>query len=204
MYERMEASSQRLEWLGLTHRSSYEPMLRRIAGSDDIRTLRSLADVVEPVKDYTREETAPQEPTSLMPLNRLIDAARPESAAARHFSALVDELLAGQADSATKEQIRVSLMHWQNNQASLEPLAGQSFLSKEVIPLSQSLSQVASIGLQAMDDLDRGESPGDAGKAQELAVLQQAQQQKAQLLLMIVAPLQKLVEAAANQNPVGK
>jgi len=95
-------------------------------------------------------------------------------------------------------------MHWQNNQASLEPSSEQSFLLREVIPLSQTLSQVASIGLQAMDDLDRGESPGDAGKAQELAVLQQAQQQKAQLLLMIVAPVQKLVEAAANQNPVGK
>jgi len=202
MYERMEATSQRLEWLGLTHNSSYWPMLRRIAGSGDISSLRVLADVVEPVKDYTREETAPVEPTSLVPLDRLIDAARPESATARHFAAMVDLLLAG--DSTTKGEIRTWLIRWQNNQAELRPVAEQSFLLKEVIPLSQNLSQVASIGLQAMDDLDRGESPGDEGKAEALAVLQQAQQQKAQLLLMIVPPVQKLVEAAARQSSAGK
>ena len=50
--------SLRLDWLGLTHNSSYVPMLRRIAGSDDISALKVLADVVEPVKDYTREQTA--------------------------------------------------------------------------------------------------------------------------------------------------
>jgi len=142
------------------------------------------------------------EPTSLVPLDRLIDAARPESATARHFAAMVDLLLAG--DSTTKEEIRTWLIRWQNNQAELRPVAEQSFLLKEVIPLSQNLSQVASIGLQAMDDLDRGESPGDEGKAEALAVLQQAQQQKAQLLLMIVPPVQKLVEAAARQSSAGK
>ena len=45
MYQRLEVESQRLEWLGLTHNSSYEPMLRRIAGSDDISSLKVLADV---------------------------------------------------------------------------------------------------------------------------------------------------------------
>ncbi len=204
MYERLEASSSWLEWLGLTHNSSYAPMLRRIAGSDDISALRALADVVEPVKEYTREETAPVDPTSLVPLNRLIDAARPESATARRFAAMVDALLSGQADSATKQQMRIWLIRWQDDQAALQPLAAQSFLLREVTPLSQNLSQVASIGLQAMDDLDRGESSGDAGKAEQLAVLQQAQQQKAQLLLMIVPAVQKLIEAAANQNPTQK
>ena len=59
MYQRLEEISRRLEWLGLTHNSSYVPMLRRIAGTDDISALRVLADVVEPVKGYSREETSP-------------------------------------------------------------------------------------------------------------------------------------------------
>ena len=200
MYVRLEATSRWLDWLGLTHNSSYAPMLRRIAGSEDMAPLRNLADVVEPVKDYTREETAPVVPTSLLPLNRLVDAARPESMTARHFASLVDALVAGQADSATRQEIRTWLMRWQSNDAALQPLEAHSFLLNEVVPLSQNLSQVATIGLQAMDDLDRGESPGDAGKAEQLSVLQQAQQQKAQLLLMIVPSVQKLVEAA-GRNP---
>ncbi|MGA8152594.1 MAG: family 20 glycosylhydrolase [Terriglobales bacterium] len=200
MYHRLEVTSRWLDWLGLTHNSSYWPMLRRIAGSGDISPLRALADVVEPVKDYTREETAPEVPTSLVPLNRLVDATRPESSAARHFAAMVDALIAGQADSATKQEIRTLLISWQGNQEALQPLATQSFLVKEVIPLSLSLSQVGAIGLQALDDLDRGESTGDAGTAGRLAALQQAQQQKAQLLLMIVPSVQKLVEAAGRNS----
>src|SRR5579864_873651 len=58
MYTRMNAISRKLDWLGLTHNSSYSAMLRRLAGQDDITALRVLADVVEPVKNYSREKTA--------------------------------------------------------------------------------------------------------------------------------------------------
>src|SRR3989441_1699293 len=110
MYQRMEKVSRKLDWLGLTHISGYAPMLRRIAGSDDISALRVLADMVEPVKDYNRSELAAAEPTSADPLNRLVDAARPESLKARYFAAQVDQLLAGKADAETKAQIKSQLM----------------------------------------------------------------------------------------------
>src|SRR5579864_2581954 len=58
MYNRLERFSRKLDWLGLTHNSSYSAMLRRLAGQDDITALRVLADVVEPVKNYSREKTA--------------------------------------------------------------------------------------------------------------------------------------------------
>jgi hexosaminidase len=95
MYQRLEKTSRWLDWLGLTHNSSYGTMLRRIAGSNDISALRTFTDVVEPVKDYTREEIATVEATSLSPLNRVIDAVRPESDTARHFADLVDALDCG-------------------------------------------------------------------------------------------------------------
>jgi hexosaminidase len=197
MYERMDEISRRLDWLGLTHNSSYASMLRRIAGTDDISALRVLADVVEPVKGYAREETSPAEPTSLMPLNRLVDAARPESSTARHFAGLVDSLLAGSADVSTKAEIRKWLTLWKNNDTKLAPLESQSFLLKEVAPLSQSLSTLAASGLEAMDYLDRGEHPSDEWKAQQLAVVKQAQESKAQLLIMIAPSIQRLIDPTA-------
>ena len=65
MYRRLAEVSLWMDGLGLTHNSSYDSMLRRIAGSDDIVALKVLAEVVEPVKDYTREETAPAPATSV-------------------------------------------------------------------------------------------------------------------------------------------
>jgi hexosaminidase len=198
MYQRMEEISRRLDWLGLTHNSSYLPMLRRIAGTEDISALRVLADVVEPVKGYSREETSPAEPTSLMPLNRLVDAARPESSTARHFADLVNSLLAGSADVNTKAQIRKWLVLWKDNDVRLQAPENQSFLLKEVAPLSQSLSTLAASGLEAMDYIDRGEHPSDAWKTQQLALVKQAQESKAQLLIMIAPSVRRLIDPTAT------
>jgi hexosaminidase len=197
MYARLEKISTWLEWLGLTHNSNYEPMLRRIAGSNDISALRTLADVVEPVKDYTREELATTPATSLTPLNRVIDAARPESATARHFAGLVDALVAGQADAALKQEIRMWLVRWRDT-PSLQPLEMLSILVKEVAPLSQDLAATAVAGLQALDYLDREKRAPETWRVQQLALLTEAQKPKAQLLLMVVPPITQLVNEAAR------
>ena len=81
MYRRLAVVSRDLEWLGLTHVSDYEKMLVRLAGGGPVEPVRTLAEVVEPVKDYAREEAHPYD--RFTPLNRLIDAARPDSEAVR-------------------------------------------------------------------------------------------------------------------------
>ncbi len=202
MYQRLAEVSRKLDWLGLTHNSSYFPMLRRIAGSDDIAGVRALADVVEPVKGYARGSSSAVPPTSAMPLNRLIDAARPESAVARHFSDLVNTLVAeqtasGHASAETRQQIRSLLMLWQNNQANLQPLEAQSFLLKEVVPVSEALTGFAETGIQALDYLDKGERAPDDWKAQQLTFILQASQPKAQVLIVIAPAIGKLVELSA-------
>jgi hexosaminidase len=200
MYQRLESVSQWLDWLGLAHNSSYGPMLRRIAGSNDISALRIFTDVVEPVKDYTREEIAAVEATSLSPLNRVIDAARPESETARHFADLVDALIADQASAETKQEVRALLTRWRDNQVNLQAFEAQSFLLKEIVPLSQDLSAIAAAGLQALEYLDRGERAPNAWTTQQSALLEQAQKPKAQLLLMVVPSVKKLVEASSGQK----
>jgi len=199
MYDRLERFSRKLDWLGLTHNSSYSAMLRRLAGQDDIAALRVLADVVEPVKNYSREKTAVVEPTSATPLNRLIDAARPESNTARRFAILVDGLVSGESSSAeSKTQIRVLLTRWHDNQANLEPLLEKSFLLKEVAPVSQNLSALSAAGLRALDYLDSGQQAPEAWKTEQLALVEQAKKPSAQLLLVIAPSIQKLIEKSAG------
>jgi hexosaminidase len=201
MYERMGEISVWLDAYGLTHNTNYDLMLRRMAGSDDISALRTLASVVEPVKGYARSALATSEPTALTPLNRVIDAARPESEGGRQFSALVDALVSGQLKPGTELRIRAMLTKWRDNDEKLRPLAEKSSLVQEVAPISQSLSALAIAGLQALDYLDRGEKAPDTWKTQQLALAQQAIQPKAQLLLMVAPPIQKLIQASAGEKP---
>ena len=198
MYQRLEKVSHRLDFLGLTHNTGYAPMLWRIAGRNDISPLQVLADVAEPVKDYTREDTAPVVPTSLTPLNRVLDAARPESDTARQFSDMVNALLSGKAKPGTEAQIRTLLSRWRDNQIELQPLAEKSFLVKEVLPLSRNLSALGAAGLAALDYMDHGERAPDQWRSQQLALIEQAKKQQAQLLLMIAPAVQKLIEASAT------
>jgi len=199
MYQRMEKVGRRLDWLGLTHNSGYWPMLRRVAGSDDISALRALADVVEPVKDYNRGDQAAVEPTSADPLNRVVDAARPESMTARKFADQVDKLLSGSADAETKAQMKSQLMLWRDNQTKLQPLADQSFLLKEVVPISQDLSSLGSAGLRAMEYLDSGQHAPTDWTTEQLGLVEQAKKPKSQVLLMIAPSIQRLIQASAGQ-----
>jgi hexosaminidase len=202
MHTRMEILGERLEWLGLTHKSYHRQMLQRIAGPSspvEFAALTTLASVVEPVKDYTREETATTEPTSATPLNRVVDAVPLESEAARHFGELVDKFIAASChDPAAAARLRTDLSAWRDNDANLRPLAQRSFLVKAVSATSQDLTTLAAIGLAALDFIAKGQRAPDDWKAQQLALLQQIAKPKGQLLLMPVPSVQKLVEATST------
>src|SRR5438477_9443394 len=205
MYARLDFVSARLEWLGLTHRTVMRHMLQRLAGSAsraEFAALRTLADAVEPVKEYTRERTAPAEPTSARPMNRLVDAVPLESDAARRFGELVDQFLSSSChDAASEAQLGVQLTAWRDNDAILQPLAQRSFLVKEVAANSQDLSALGGAGLAALDAIAKGQPAPDSWKAQQLAIIEQVKKPKAQLLMIPAPAVQKLIEAAAGGGP---
>jgi len=92
------------------------------------------------------------------------------------------------------------LILWSNNDNHLHSLLQTSSLLREDEPLSADLAAVASSGLQALDYLDKGQPAPDAWKTQQLAVIAQAKTRQADMLLMVVAPVQELVEASAGQH----
>src|SRR5437660_673620 len=201
MYARLDFVSARLEWLGLTHRTVMRHMLQRLAGSAspaEFAALRTLADVLEPVKDYTREQTAPAEPTSATPMNRIVDAVPLESDAGRRFGELVDQFVVASChDPAAEARLRSQLTIWRDNASILQPLAQRSFLVKEVAANSQDLSALGTMGLAALDSIATGQPAPDSWKAQQLAILEQIKKPKAQLLLIPAPAVQKLVEGVA-------
>ena len=185
MYARMETLSRHLETVGLTHREVYRTMLERLAGDHSIAPLRVLADIVEPVKNYTRGALREQDQFS--PLNRMIDVARPESDAGRNFRNAV----------AAKDwkTVRETLVVWRDNDARLRPTLESQGLLTEAAPLSANLSKVAVIGLEALDRIEgRTSATYDWSAASE--TLKAAARPTAEVLLMAVPGVTDLVAAA--------
>ncbi len=201
MYRRMGAVSAQLEELGLTHRSSSEVMLARIAGTDDIAALQVLAQAVQPASITIRETEAEKAggiQTSDIPLNRMVDAIPPESAAARKFSAAVDQFIANKfQDAAAESYIREELTKWRNNDSALQPLLQNSFLLKEIMPVSQNLAALGAAGLQALDYIDARKTAPPQWRLQQVAMMQQAAKPTGDLVLAVAPAVQKLVEASS-------
>jgi hexosaminidase len=198
MYRRLEAVSQNLEGLGTTHRSNYPKMLLRLAGKYHLDFLKVLADIVEPVKLYTRGRT--HEYTQMTPLNRLVDAARPESDKARKFRYMVDEILADAPHyRANKEAIQEWLFQWRDNHSKLKPILEVSLLLKEIIPLSEEVSSLAETGLQALDYLENKKQPPQSWVENVSSLLKRPPKPEYELVIMIVPAIRKLINAAKNQ-----
>jgi hexosaminidase len=208
MYVRMNAESARLELFDLTHRTYYRSMLQRIAGSaspDEFEALKTVADVVEPVKDYGRENLVPVEPTSLTPLNRVVDAVPLESDKARDFGELVDKYLASSCkDADLAARLRAQFTIWRDNDAKLQSLEQRSFLVKEIAQVSQNLSALGTAGLAALDYVAKGSAAPADWKASQTAALTQLQAPRAQLLLLPTGAVQKLVDAASAGGSCAK
>ncbi len=202
MYARLDVISERLEWVGLTHRSQPRKMLQRIAGPatpEEFSALKMLADVLEPVKDYTRGETTSYTAITTTPLNHMVDAVPPESDVARRFDEKVSAFVGGSCrDANVAAQLRTQLAKWRDNDAALQSLAQKSSLVKEVAPSSQDLTAVATLGLAALDAITSGTPLSDDAKAQATATITAASKGKAQLLLIPGGTIQKLVDAAAK------
>src|SRR5467141_1875497 len=201
MYTRLDMLSRRLEWLGLTHRSNLISALHRMAGTDDIAALHTLAEVVEPVQDYARMDSLKTVWDFRGPLNRLVDIAPPESDQARRLRDAVQTYIgSGYKDKAAEAEIRARFAAWRDNDARLHPLLEQSFLLNELAPLSEDLSALGAAGLLALDYLDKSTPSLNSWRVQQLALVERSKTPKADLLLMVVEPVQQLIERSEGQT----
>ena len=123
-------------------------------------------------------------------LMALVDAARPESDAAREFAALVDRM--------DRVQMRVWLTRWRDNDAQLKPTLEKSALLTEDVPVSEMLSRLGAIGLQALDYAERGERPPDTWLVEQRAFLETLRKPQAELRLAIAPSIEKLVNLSSS------
>src|SRR5262245_21408010 len=195
MYRRLAVLSLQLEELGLTHKKNYAMLLRRLAGSDDIAALATLASLVEPVKEYRRGQLRPA--TMLTPLTGLVDAARPDSEAARRFVKMVDGFLSDAPRfQLYRENIRSTLTEWRDAGLALEPQMERSPALHEAQPLAKDLSELGRLGLEALSYLSVGSAPTQEWRDASLARLDEAAKPKAALEFVHVASVKQLVIAA--------
>jgi hexosaminidase len=196
MYRRLDIMEVRLENLGLRHRSYQDMMLRRLTGSLDISDLRTLVQVIEPVKIYQRYQQRPQ--TMLDPLTGLIDAARPDAEGARRFSGLVDEFLASGKDPAKAEMLRRTFVRWQAVGTGLSISMNENPGLMEGAHLALDLRDLGTIGLEALEAIKTTSNASDAWRDASLKRIEEIAKPKAACEFVVIDAMKKLIQSASQ------
>ena len=193
MYRRLKVTSFRLEALGLMHEKNYPMMLRRLTGNRNIEDLKTLVDVIESVKVYQRNKL--QKHYAYAPLTRVVDATRPDAEVARQFRNDVTLFLANNAsDEKMAKAIMRRLKLWASNHERLSPVIEVSPILHEIRPMSERLSAVASLGLEAMKKIQAGEKANEAWLNQTSEFIEEAHEPIALTELMILPAVEALVK----------
>jgi len=197
MYARMEAVSRQLEFAGVTHRSSYGEMLGRLAGSRPMEPLRVLADASE-ARGLGTGRRAKDTQT---PLNRFVDAARPESETVRHLELLARKVAGARpADPADLATLRAVFSVWAANDVRFQALAEANGLLEEVKPLSKDLSALGAMGLEILDYLGAGKPAAADWVAVRTRELTRIQRPNAEVLLAGTRPVKVLLDELAKRQ----
>jgi hexosaminidase len=200
MYKRMAAISRWLEWTGVEHRPAYASMLERLAGGVASPALEILAGVVEAKGIDHRQDV--RQYRSSVPLNRLADAARPESESVRCLTETIERLVSDPSrNSAEDAEIRLTFTEWSANHSRLRPLISSKFLLEEIEPLSANLARAGEIGLRALQYLESGEKAPSEWLLQQKQELDRMEQPTAEVTLAAVRPVRVLLETLARPGP---
>jgi hexosaminidase len=144
MYRRMKVIALQLEELDLKHIRNQDMMLRRLVSGYDIQTLKTLTEVVEPVKIYTRHRQG-RTYTSFSPYTRVVDAAQPESMIGRDFRLEIQKYAADK-NEASEDKLRSWMQKWSDNHQEFVALTDKAPVLKENIMLSENLAKLSKAG----------------------------------------------------------
>ena len=195
MYRRLFVLQDRLEVWGSKHSSYRESLLRGMVGEPYLDPLRTLVTLLQEDFYFNRMVLYEPELYATTPLNRVVDAAPPESYAAYHFGQDVDHWLAYR-DEDTRGRLVGTLESWASNHERLAPAFSQSERLREVEPHSVHLSRMASLVLQA---LSQQTPPVEPDSTME-ALFAAAGQAHGGTVLPLVTPMRRLVTEATAAN----
>jgi hypothetical protein len=135
----------------------------------------------------------------LSPLTGLVDAARPDSGAARQFAAHVDAFLSDAPRFALyRKEIDQTVLDWQNASRALGPMIDRSPALQEARPLADDLSVISEAALEAIAHLSTNDPASVEWRDAQLAKLNEAAKPKAALEFVVIMSLRKLIIAAAE------
>ncbi len=196
MYRRLFIISQQLDHEGLQHIANYERSLRLYTNNEGYPELKTLTDVLTPIKGYKKLFAGISTPSRLAqtaPLTEVSDIVFVDSETGWKFRAAVQSYLQNK-DSVSENILNNYLTLWQNQQKKLEHLLPSSKQLEKVKEHSRNLSIIAAIGKTAVHNIKAGITPSNEWINESMASLKNARQVYGETELAIVSEMESLIK----------
>jgi hypothetical protein len=129
-------------------------------------------------------------------MNRLADAARPESESVRALEVAAAKVAANPKDSPSEAALlRREFTRWSANDARFQELAAESPLLVELRPLSRDLAALGTAGLKLLDALEKGQPPAPAFVAEQTQEIARMEKPVAEVNLAATRVVKVLLKA---------
>ncbi|MEL7529940.1 MAG: family 20 glycosylhydrolase [Bacteroidota bacterium] len=191
MYRRLQKVDKMLAKRGLQHQSQLAKIILDLAAGSDPKALQTLVAVLEEVKYYNRLGPYMANGGMFWPdlkIDRVVDAARPESFEAREFNQMVEGYMAD-PNTGDKALIASQLNIWASNHKVLSKQMERSPKVQEIKNLSAGLAQVSALSIE---HLNHPENTTAVQKEEALALLQSLEEGENGVLVAVVPGIRAL------------
>jgi hexosaminidase len=195
MYRRLRVESLRLEALGLSHISTEDAGLRRLAGTAAIGPLQILTNVLEPVTWEQQGEL--QHTTQLTPLDDFVDTLPPDPPSRHEMQVLIRDYLANR-DPQSRAKLDAIFGAWIATGPQAQTLMAASPLLRDAEPRARQLVELGTTGQQALAYLDKHEAAPSGWAQTKLTLIDQAEKPVGLVRFTMLQPMKDLVKAVQN------
>ncbi len=198
MYRRLDNVSRLMEEYGLTHISFQSKILRILTNGKPIEPLKIFIEVVRPLEGYERnnfQKYGGYPYFQYSPHTLVVDAAVADPKTARDINNTIYKFLSSH-DINESGIIKKYLTMLQNNFNELLPIFNSSLILKDIQPLSESLSELAKTGLDAVNFIENNEKPDSVWINNSNLILLNSHKSYGKVKIAIVDGIKKLIQAA--------
>src|ERR1022692_4112113 len=197
MYRRLDIISLHLEAVGLQHITYKYSLMRQLANGPDIKALEVLVNILEPLKIYDRNEGDTMY-TVFSPFTKIADVAIPDQPVPRTFNKEVQDFLVHPSPEL-EQIISDKLILWKNNDNQFRKLLSNSPVLEEAASLSENLSALAAVGLEALQFLHDQKKPDDNWLSKKMEIVKKARVRGARCEIQVVGSIEKLIEKTVGK-----
>ncbi|PIB37390.1 hypothetical protein BFP72_04140 [Reichenbachiella sp. 5M10] len=196
MYSRMDKVSLLLEHYGIEHIRNHEMILRNLANSRNIEPVRTIVNVLEPMKGYTRNAGGYMY-SVFSPYTKLADATLADAVDAVRLRYLLEDYQQGSMSSHLLEDM---FRTWVDNDELIQSMVKTSPILDQAVSHSANLKVIAIDAMQALEYIESGKKAPKKWYKECIMHLEEAKQnQSGRVELQVIEPIQALVEMARGE-----